>query len=409
MPTQFDDSMKQFEALAQQYWKGWQELTQKAVADAPVPPAAASWQQGVDQWFRQLDPHAASSAAQGEMFERLAAGARQHAALMQEMLRKAGQVDANNPAGWVEAFRSAMGMPGVDPAFGDNPMAAALRTMGGQGAHDIGALLESVRAMVPDLGRQMAGMLDMPTFGLMREQQEQRQHMAAAIIDHQKQSTRFNALVLKASELGFAKFESLLSEREQPGRRLETVRAVYDLWVDAAEQAWEEVAMSAEFREVYGAMVDATMRLRGHVQREVESLSAGLGMPTRTEVDTLARRMHELRRQGRDRANAGTDAQLEELRRQLGELQDAHAGLLERLEQLQGGADASAAPPSAALVDVTGSARETAAAAVGKPAIKKAAAQKAAASKKPAVKKAAAKKAAVKKSAKRASSVKTSR
>ena len=54
--------------------------------------------------------------------------------------------------------------------------------------------------------------------------------------------------------------------------------------------------MSPEFREVYGALVNAQMRLRQGVQREVEQACAQLGMPTRSEVDAAHRKIAELER-----------------------------------------------------------------------------------------------------------------
>src|SRR3546814_19084765 len=60
-----------------------------------------------------------------------------------------------------------------------------------------------------------------------------------------------------------------------------------------------DVCSSDLFREVYGKLVDAQMRLRGGVQREVEQASALFGMPTRTELDGAHRKNMELERQVR--------------------------------------------------------------------------------------------------------------
>src|SRR3546814_6230360 len=103
----------------------------------------------------------------------------------------------------------------------------------------------------------------------------------------------------KATRDAFAIFEDKLAEREEPGRQIQSARALFDLWVDAAEDAYAKIALSHEFREVYGKLVDAQMRLRGGVQREVEQASALFGMPTRTELDGAHRTIMELERQVR--------------------------------------------------------------------------------------------------------------
>src|SRR5690606_32979112 len=74
-------------------------------------------------------------------------------------------------------------------------------------------------------------------------------------------------------------------------------RALFDLWVDAAEDAYAKIALSREFQEAYGKLVDAQMRVRRGVQRAVEQASAVFGMPTRTELAGAHRRIVALQRQ----------------------------------------------------------------------------------------------------------------
>src|SRR5690606_16086571 len=105
-----------------------------------------------------------------------------------------------------------------------------------------------------------------------------------------------NALMLRASQAAYDVFEAKLAEREEQGRRIESSRALFDLWIDAAEDAYAEIALSSEFRTVYGKLVNAQMRLRAGVQREVEHASAQFGMPTRTEMDAAHRKIVELER-----------------------------------------------------------------------------------------------------------------
>jgi hypothetical protein len=99
-------------------------------------------------------------------------------------------------------------------------------------------------------------------------------------------------------------FESKLAEREEPGRQLKSARELFDLWIDAAEESYADIALSPEFRDAYGALVNAQMRLRAGVQKEVELAGAMLGMPTRTEIDAAHRKIAELERALRRMRNA---------------------------------------------------------------------------------------------------------
>ena len=101
----------------------------------------------------------------------------------------------------------------------------------------------------------------------------------------------------KTSQDAYARFESKLAEREEPGRQLGSVRALFDLWVDAAEEAYAASALSLEYRKAYGELVNAQMQLRSRAQVIAEQASMQLGMPGRTELDSAHRKIAELERQ----------------------------------------------------------------------------------------------------------------
>src|SRR3546814_18819508 len=100
----------------------------------------------------------------------------------------------------------------------------------------------------------------------------------------------------EATRDAFGLFEDKLAECEEPGRQIQSARALFDLWADAAEDAYAKSALSHEIREVYGTLVDAQMRLRGGVLREVEQASALFAMPKRTTLDRAPRQLVELER-----------------------------------------------------------------------------------------------------------------
>lgn len=166
-------------------------------------------------------------------------------------------------------------------------------------------LLQSMQAGQPD----MRAWMGMPTFGLAREHQERWQRLALAQFDHQDKSRAFSELMGEAAQRAFVKFEEKLAERSEPGRQIESTRALFDLWIDAAEDAYAEIALSERFRETYGALVDAQMRLRAGVQREIEQLGQVLGTPTRTEMDAAHRKIVQLERELRRMRDAVVELQ----------------------------------------------------------------------------------------------------
>lgn len=293
-----------WQVLSRQYWEAWTDATRKAFGGQAADDFALGkmpWHEGLEQWSRLFDAGKVQN-TQSETVERLLAGARSYFALLQSLTGQGAQGGAD-PEAWSEAVRSAFNFPGADAALIDNPLARALRELAGQGAKGFEQMMEGLQPAM----REARTLLDMPTFGYAREHQQHHQRMAKAMLDYQHELNRYNALIARASRRAFEVFEDKLGERDEPGRQVETVRGLYDLWVDAAEEAYAEVALSDEFREVYGALVNAQMRVRKHMQQEVEKVSNDLGIPTRTEIDSIGKRVHALHRDAKNRTEHDAD------------------------------------------------------------------------------------------------------
>lgn len=287
-----------FEALARQYWNAWGEAMRRGLPGAHADAAGMpGWQDAVD-WWSQL-AHGGRAEANAAV-ERFNAQARSWFGQMQQLAAQfAGQ-----PAGAADIaaeWKRALG------AIGDNPFPELFRTMRGRGAQGLEQWIEDATPYLEAMRREAGTWLGMPAFGLGREHQERRQQLLQAQLDYQQRNAAYNALMFKALQRAFEVFESKLAEHEEPGRQLGSARALFDLWIDAAEEAYAGIALSPEFREVYGALANAQMRLRQGVQREVEQAGALLGMPTRSEVDAAHRKIAELERALRRLRTAATD------------------------------------------------------------------------------------------------------
>jgi polyhydroxyalkanoate synthase subunit PhaE len=293
------DWMNQWQALARQYAGAWQDA---ARGGAPMF-ATPSPQQGFEQWSRMF----AGGGAQGETIERVIDSAKGYGAFLQAMLG-ASSAPGDASSAWSEAMRSVFA--GSTNLF-DHPATRAWQGTGGQGNEAMTQFLAMANALRSPSATndELKGWLNLPAFGLLREHQEHYQKGALAWLDYQEQMRRYSALMMKAAQRGFELFEGKLSEREQPGRQIDSLRALYDLWVDAAEEGYAEIALSGEFRETYGALVNAQMRVRSQIQQEVERVATDLGMPTRSEINSIGERLQALRREVRAR-EAGADSEL---------------------------------------------------------------------------------------------------
>nr|WP_298122986.1 class III poly(R)-hydroxyalkanoic acid synthase subunit PhaE [uncultured Pseudoxanthomonas sp.] len=280
-----------FESVAKQYWSLWGDaLRQSGVTPTmAMPGAAPGWQQTVD-WWSKLVP-----GGQPQVDEAVGRFQRQAGQWFGQMQQVAAQFTGrdHDASDIGRAWRSALGM--ADPTPAHNPFADIFRSMQG-GAHGMDGWMQQVRPWLENLQRDGDRWMHLPTFGLSREHQERWQHLAQAYQDYQRQVGEYDTLMLQVAQDAFVRFERKLEEHAEPGRQLQNARALFDLWIDAAEEAYAQVAMSSDFRHAYGGLANAQARLRLGVQREVEQVCTLFGMPTRTEVDSAHRKVVELER-----------------------------------------------------------------------------------------------------------------
>ena len=276
-----------FEALARQYWNAWGEVMRGGAKPEAMHTGAQGWHQAVDWWTQLVHGNRTEVNAAVERFN---SQARDWYGQMQQVAAQFAGQDAG-AAEIARAWKQALG------AVGENPFPEMFRAMRGQGQQGLEQWIEDASPYLDAWKRESTSWLGLPAFGLAREHQERWQALTQARLDYQEQTNAYNALMFKAAQRAYEVFESKLAERSEPGRQLQSARALFDLWIDAAEEAYAEIALSPEFRKVYGDLVNAQMRVRAGVQKEVEQLTGSLGMPTRTEVDAAHRKIAELERQ----------------------------------------------------------------------------------------------------------------
>ncbi|MEG3192599.1 class III poly(R)-hydroxyalkanoic acid synthase subunit PhaE [Lysobacter sp. D1-1-M9] len=296
-----------FEALAREYWNSWGEMMRDAAK--PSQPKAPDWNDAVG-WWSGLASQLASQPGRGggnemdEAVQRFNSQARGWFGQMQQLAAQFAGQDAG-AAQIADAWKRMLG------SGGGNPFAEVLRGMGGRGQAGPEQWFEQAAPYIEGLQRQGSQWLGTPAFGFAREHQERWQKLAQAQLDFQQRDQAYNALLGEAGQAAFALFQEKLAQRGESGQTLDSARALFDLWIDAAEEAYAEVALSPRFREAYGDMINAQMRLRAAVQGEVEQAGLLLGTPTRTEVDSAHRKIVQLEREMRrlrDRLEAGGDA-----------------------------------------------------------------------------------------------------
>jgi hypothetical protein len=294
-----NDFIRDYQALAQQSWDAWTRQLQQQQQPAAnpfftPPPAPASGNDtlertlsGLKGYFDWMQAAAAGGAAAQptdwrQQLQQMFGGA------SQPFAQAFGGIDSAGAEGFTRQWQSWM-QAAQHSGFGDLP-----------GAHG-----------------------PTPAFGQNREQQMQQQAMAAAVMESLQASARYQALIQRSNAQAMQRLQDKLAERAEPGRQIDSLKALYDLWVDAAEEAYAEIALTDEFREVYGEMVNTQMRVRQMQQQQTEQFCQQLGVPTRSEVSSLGERLQALRREFRASQAPATEDHADEiiaLRRELAAL-----------------------------------------------------------------------------------------
>ncbi len=242
-----------------------------------------------------------------DVAERMAASMKNYFAMLQTMATAGMPGQASSAPGdtnpWLDAVKNATA------SGSENPLLSAFRDFGGNGAKGFEQMANQLMSS-PAMADAQA-MLQLPTFGMSRERQEQIQKGFLALMDFQEKSKAYQAQMSRAAQRGNQIFQTRLSNRSDSDKTIDTPRAFYDFWVDAAEEGYAEVALSPEFSQAYGDYANAQMALRSYMQKETERTTGELGMPTRSEVNSIGKRLQELRREFRASNEAGTIAELQ--------------------------------------------------------------------------------------------------
>jgi hypothetical protein len=152
-------------------------------------------------------------------------------------------------------------------------------------------------------------MQDLPAFGLSREHQlrwQRNADMGRRMGDAQQRLQLLWSDALREAAIAFAArvepphpdaAKGTVPGAEAPGA--EALRGLYDSWIDCAEAAYARIAHSDSFSSALADFMNASGAWRKESQMSVELWAKALDLPTRSELNTLMRRVNALEEQVR--------------------------------------------------------------------------------------------------------------
>lgn len=156
---------------------------------------------------------------------------------------------------------------------------------------------QGIDGMIDPLLEEVNKLLSAPGVGPDRETHDQQKKYTRLWLDYQRAMHEYNTAHQRVGGETIERLMQKMITLAEDDKSLDSVRAVYDLWVDCAEDAYADFAYSAEYQEVYGRMINSLMALKNEFLNMIDETSSAMGLPSRKGFDTVLKRMQEMRRE----------------------------------------------------------------------------------------------------------------
>lgn len=149
------------------------------------------------------------------------------------------------------------------------------------------------------MGQGMSWANELAPLGAAREYLRQGQEHSVKAAQLPAKMAAFAQVMQRFPELLQEKLQERVQQLTQSEKTLDSTRAVLDLWIDAAEDAFAEIAHSKDYGKAQGELSNLLMELKIERQANLDQCLEFIGLPSRRELDTTHRRMAALRRENR--------------------------------------------------------------------------------------------------------------
>jgi hypothetical protein len=146
-----------------------------------------------------------------------------------------------------------------------------------------------------------AGASEAPAFGPTREHQQRARRMSEAQQRMEAAQRRLQRLWSDVLREAATRFVAQLAPTP-PASGPEGLRKLYDRWIDCAEEAYARVAHGEAFCQAQAEFTNAASQWRREQQANIEQWSRFLDLPTRSEINSVIRRLQAVEQQLRSKS-----------------------------------------------------------------------------------------------------------
>jgi len=171
-----------------------------------------------------------------------------------------------------------------------------------------------------DIEKLQERLAAIPGIGPTREFQDKIASATRLWKDYQHKYKDYHAVLSQLGKLALDRLEHKIIEMADSGKKISSLRQVYNLWIDSNEEVFGRFAFNEDHARLYGELVNAMMRYRLKCNEIVDVVLAAMNMPTGEGMNSVYRKQHQM-----ETSLQQLQTELEHLRSRLGGVAPADA------------------------------------------------------------------------------------
>ncbi|MBF0424629.1 MAG: class III poly(R)-hydroxyalkanoic acid synthase subunit PhaE [Magnetococcales bacterium] len=321
------------------------------------------WKEGLDRWQKLLPPYLSAGMPGQDIMRGLMSSQENYIRFAEMFFKGFSQLREMQTPGsnWKEALdRTIEQLKGLFTApMGSKALGEGMMGYFGQ-SMEAWSRLASTALQLPEnplqgvLGpnllaggkaarEQLERIVVMPPVGPNPDVQKKWKEWALLALKLQDAMEVYMTHVGKVGPAALDKLKDRLLKMAEKGEKVETLKDLFALWVEAGDGAFADMTNTKEYRDANANMVHALMRLKIQGQVLMDDYMESVNLPSRRELNTTHKRVIELKRRFRDlEGRLGTVAKVD-VAADLNRLRAEIEALKQEVAELKGNKNAAAA------------------------------------------------------------------
>lgn len=136
-----------------------------------------------------------------------------------------------------------------------------------------------------------------PSFGMSREGQGRLKKLSALALHYQQAMDKYTEAFATQGQESVQALRARIQKLADDGKKVNSLRELYDLWVDVSEETYAQFAASEQYQTLYGELVNAFLLLKQGINEHLDSEFKAFGLPVRADYEAVIKKQYELKRE----------------------------------------------------------------------------------------------------------------